>query len=572
MWAKRLMRSDRAISCDRTPQPPDGCAESAAADKGRARRGGGCEPWATLRPPAPSGAEVPCPRRRAPAEHRHVPSTRPARACAAGGVPLAAARPPAPLAALLLARRARRRRMGARHARLPGARRELALRLRPDARRGLRPAGRSRTARRSRPSRTSPRRLERRPGRRSSWRCSMEWSQRRRTTAGALRAAAFPHRRAPTAAASTRPPQPAALLPRTRPAPYRAARAATSSTAARAAAGVGCCGCSRPSSACGCSPARCWARPAAQLAAAAPPGCADDDFVSASITPDAMLYAFWSFALWLGVRVMRRGLTPARARALRRRRRGVLVKATSYGLMPGAALALGDRRCGAAAGAAAGAGRDDGRGGAGLAATLGVWWSWWRAPSARRSPRSCRPPPPGRGDQRARAALLPVAVLPAAAAVAGRLRVPRDLRAAGSTALAPGPVGGFGWLEVRFPPCSTTCSRRSSPSSWSPRSPPVARAPAHDRAVAASSSLVAAVLLAGLHWTEYQLISRRRRAAQPGALPAAAGRRRPASRSRRRCARSRRAWRPHGVAAVLGCRSARAHVLSLGLMLERFYA
>ena len=52
-----------------------------------------------------------------------------------------------------------------------------------------------------------------------------------------------------------------------------------------------------------------------QLAAAAVPAllpmCA---FVSGSVSPDGMLFALWTLALWLGVRILRRGLTAARRR------------------------------------------------------------------------------------------------------------------------------------------------------------------------------------------------------------------------------------------------------------------
>ena len=39
-------------------------------------------------------------------------------------------------------------------------------------------------------------------------------------------------------------------------------------------------------------------------------------FVSASVSPDSMLYALWTLALWLGVRILRRGLTAAAGAAL----------------------------------------------------------------------------------------------------------------------------------------------------------------------------------------------------------------------------------------------------------------
>ena len=65
-------------------------------------------------------------------------------------------------------------------------------------------------------------------------------------------------------------------------------------------------------------------------------------FVSAMVNPDAMLYALWTLALWLGVKIIKRGLTPGRAAALF----GVvglalITKATSIALLPGVILALG---------------------------------------------------------------------------------------------------------------------------------------------------------------------------------------------------------------------------------------
>jgi O-antigen/teichoic acid export membrane protein len=64
-------------------------------------------------------------------------------------------------------------------------------------------------------------------------------------------------------------------------------------------------------------------------------------FVSASVTPDAMLFATWSLMLWLGVRLLRRGLTPAGAAALTAVA-GIacVVKATSYATLPAVALCL----------------------------------------------------------------------------------------------------------------------------------------------------------------------------------------------------------------------------------------
>ena len=79
-----------------------------------------------------------------------------------------------------------------------------------------------------------------------------------------------------------------------------------------------------------------------QLAAAATAGLAPmTAFMSASVNPDAMLYALWSLALWLGVRILKRGLTLADAAGLFAVvGLAVTTKATSYALVPAALLVL----------------------------------------------------------------------------------------------------------------------------------------------------------------------------------------------------------------------------------------
>jgi hypothetical protein len=79
-----------------------------------------------------------------------------------------------------------------------------------------------------------------------------------------------------------------------------------------------------------------------QLAAAATAGLAPmTAFMSASVNPDALLYALWSLALWLGVRILKRGLTLADAAGLFAVvGLAVTAKATSYALVPAAVLVL----------------------------------------------------------------------------------------------------------------------------------------------------------------------------------------------------------------------------------------
>lgn len=98
-------------------------------------------------------------------------------------------------------------------------------------------------------------------------------------------------------------------------------------------------------------------------------------FASSAVSPDAMLYALWSFALWLGVRLLRRGLTPAGAAALFAViGAACVVKATSLALLPGAVLVLAI----AARRVRTSQGRRDRlasmiAGAGGLVATLGPW-------------------------------------------------------------------------------------------------------------------------------------------------------------------------------------------------------
>jgi 4-amino-4-deoxy-L-arabinose transferase-like glycosyltransferase len=64
-------------------------------------------------------------------------------------------------------------------------------------------------------------------------------------------------------------------------------------------------------------------------------------FVSSSVSPDGMLYACWAFALWLGVRLLRRPLSLRGVLALFAVvGLGCVVKATSFALFPGAVVAV----------------------------------------------------------------------------------------------------------------------------------------------------------------------------------------------------------------------------------------
>lgn len=98
-------------------------------------------------------------------------------------------------------------------------------------------------------------------------------------------------------------------------------------------------------------------------------------FLSGSVGPDSMLFATWAVAMWLGVRLLRRGATQRRIFAFALVvGLACVVKATSYALVPAAVVSIvwatlrspglrtprGLSRAGATAGVA-------------LAGTLGVW-------------------------------------------------------------------------------------------------------------------------------------------------------------------------------------------------------
>ena len=229
-------------------------------------------------------------------------------------------------------------------------------------------------------------------------------------------------------------------------------------------------------------------------------------FLSAAITPDAMLFAAWTLALWLGVRILRRGVTAWSAAALLAAVGvAIVVKAASYALLPGVlfvlAVALHRRRplvlsrvLGIAAAAAAG-----------LLATAGAWFVIARALDR-----------------------------PAAAQVAGASSTAgtnlRELisyvwqyylpRIPGQNAFPTvahtlpawdiwfkGVWGTFGWTEVVFRNriyillllLSAVVVVAAASELWRTRT-------VADKAVGVFLALVTVSLIAGLHWSEYHLI------------------------------------------------------------------
>ena len=72
-------------------------------------------------------------------------------------------------------------------------------------------------------------------------------------------------------------------------------------------------------------------------------------FVSASVTPDSLLYALWGLAFWLGARLIDPpGATGDIVAICAMAALAVLTKATSYALLPAVAIAVIRRRCGPA--------------------------------------------------------------------------------------------------------------------------------------------------------------------------------------------------------------------------------
>jgi 4-amino-4-deoxy-L-arabinose transferase-like glycosyltransferase len=307
-----------------------------------------------------------------------------------------------------------------------------------------------------------------------------------------------------------------------------------------------------------------------QLAAGSVAGLAPMmSFISASVTPDAALYALWSVVLWLGVRILKRGATPWSALALFvAAGAACCVKATSYALLPAVvvALAVALRRARprmsagvVTAGAAA----------LGIVATLGVWIVVAHVLDRPASAQLGAATSSSGFNLRFLLSYLWQFYLP-------RLPFETDF-----TFLAPhlalydiwmkGAWGSFGWLEVDLPGAvylilsglTALVVVGAGVALWRTRG----RA---DRAVGAFLALAAIVLLAGLHWTEFRQIQGGGGTFNQGRyLLPLVGIAAVLLTLALRALRPR--WRPPAVAAVVGGLFA-LQVLSLGLMLGRFYA
>jgi 4-amino-4-deoxy-L-arabinose transferase-like glycosyltransferase len=292
------------------------------------------------------------------------------------------------------------------------------------------------------------------------------------------------------------------------------------------------------------------------------------EFVSASVTPDSMLFALWSVALWLGVRIVRRGLTPGRVAVLFAIvGLACTVKATSLALVPGAGLVLvlrhrdwlRDKRLATIAAAAGG-----------LVLTFGVWVVVARLLD--------RPAAAQVADASGKAGLnlrelfsylwqfylpkLP-SQTPFPSPGGGRLPV--------YSIWLVGSWGAFGWLEVKFAnPVYVVLAALTVMVSLAALVALWRRRRSLDLRALAFVALVTVSLIAGLHWTDYhQLSSGRGPFAQGRYLLPLVGVAGLAVAQALSLLRHR--WRPAGVAVVLGGLFA-LDVFALGLMLERFYA
>jgi hypothetical protein len=237
-------------------------------------------------------------------------------------------------------------------------------------------------------------------------------------------------------------------------------------------------------------------------------------FVSSSVNPDSLLIASFALAMWLGVRVLRRGLTLwtgvglGAAAAL-----AVLTKGTGYALVPGVALALavGAHRLGSRGSAGvtkAGVARAGvvraGAGALTFAVPVGIWLAVARALD--RSPVN-EVPSPGAG------AVHHVGLVdylwqfylpkpPFLGAVPGISKLP-----AYDVWIKTG-WGAFGWLEVRFPePVYIVLAALTVGLLLGGLWAAFGRRPRLDAWIAAFLGLIVVGLLAGLHWIEWRQLN-----------------------------------------------------------------
>lgn len=224
-------------------------------------------------------------------------------------------------------------------------------------------------------------------------------------------------------------------------------------------------------------------------------------FVSSQIGPDAPMYAFWSLALWLAVRTVKRGAEPLPAVALLAvTGLAIVTKATSYALLPAVlfALAVGlwrlprrDRALRIAAGALAA-----------LAFPVLVWFLVARVSDRAVAAQVTSSSGPTGTNLRELVSYVWQYYLP-------RLPFMTATHGEGLPAYhvwVQQGWGAFGWLEVRLP---GALYKTLAIVTLGTIAAAAARLVAVRRAIHLPTAIVlvlaVAALLAGLHWTDYHL-------------------------------------------------------------------
>lgn len=227
-------------------------------------------------------------------------------------------------------------------------------------------------------------------------------------------------------------------------------------------------------------------------------------FVSASVNPDALLIAAFAVTLWLGVRVIRRGLTPASGLALCGAAAiAVLTKATGYALLPGVLLALvaGARRSGVRL--APGDARSWALPLLALAAPIGAWLGY---ASFSDRPAVNQVASAGAGaDTPGLVSYLWQFYLPH---VPGQQPLPPGFPPLPAIDFwIEGAWGKFGWLEVELPGLVYGAAALVTAALLAGAVAVVARSgPRRHLATVAFLGLVSLSLLGGLHLTEYRML------------------------------------------------------------------
>jgi 4-amino-4-deoxy-L-arabinose transferase-like glycosyltransferase len=228
-------------------------------------------------------------------------------------------------------------------------------------------------------------------------------------------------------------------------------------------------------------------------------------FVSASVSPDSMLYASWAIVLLLGVRLLRHEVTVRRAGLFGAAvGAACVVKATSYALLPGALAAVVlAARPSATNRPTLGAARIWAGAVAGLVLTFGVWLLVSRQLGQSAAPQVSVVTSGGSLNVREFLSYLWQFYLP-------RTGLQTDFASLAPTLpawdfLLKGAVASFGWTEVEFDAwvywivlaCGVIVALGAGTSLWRDRS----RA---DLRVALFLVLIAVALVGGLHVSEYR--------------------------------------------------------------------